>query len=166
MERKKQSKGRGWERCYVKKNYGMFGVEMRAYGHKLVKFCTHTHTHTYTRGNLSSIDMKKSENNLEWKLIPRRPMRWLSAINQIHQTKYCHRCTTDWKSNIIYVSWEFTNWVREIRKGDQEKIARTTFTNMRTLLPCRGINLKTRLRAIQCTNTKHRNIFFKPPSLT
>ena len=28
-------------------------------------------------------------------------------------------------------------------------IARTTFTNMRTLLPCRGINLKTRLRAIK-----------------
>ena len=29
-------------------------------------------------------------------------------------------------------------------------IARTTFTNMRTLISCRGINLKTRLRAIQC----------------
>ena len=28
-------------------------------------------------------------------------------------------------------------------------IARITFTNMRTL-PCRGINLKTRLRTIQC----------------
>ena len=28
-------------------------------------------------------------------------------------------------------------------------IARTTFTNMRTLLSCRGINMKTRLRAIQ-----------------
>ena len=24
--------------------YGTFGVEMRAYGQKLVKFCTHTHT--------------------------------------------------------------------------------------------------------------------------
>ena len=44
MERKKRSKGRGWESCYVKKNYGTFGVEMRAYGQKLVKFCTHTHT--------------------------------------------------------------------------------------------------------------------------
>ena len=54
MERKKRSKGRGWESCYVKKIYGMFGVEMRAYGQKLVKFCTHTHTDT--RGNLSSID--------------------------------------------------------------------------------------------------------------
>ena len=42
MERKKRSKGRGWESCYVKKCYGMFGVEMRAYGQKLVKFCTHT----------------------------------------------------------------------------------------------------------------------------
>ena len=29
-------------------------------------------------------------------------------------------------------------------------IARTTFINMRTLLSCRGINLKTRLRAIKC----------------
>ena len=43
MERKKRSKGRGWERCYVKKNYGTFGVEMRACGQKLVKFCTRTH---------------------------------------------------------------------------------------------------------------------------
>ena len=29
-------------------------------------------------------------------------------------------------------------------------IARSTFANMRTLLSCRGINLKTRLRAIKC----------------
>ena len=29
-------------------------------------------------------------------------------------------------------------------------IARTTFTNMRTLLSCRGISLKTRLRATTC----------------
>ena len=43
MERKKRSKGRVWENCYVKKIYGMFGVEMRAYGQKLVKFCTQTH---------------------------------------------------------------------------------------------------------------------------
>ena len=42
MERQKRSKGRGWESCYVKKIYGTFGVEMRAYGQKLVKFCTHT----------------------------------------------------------------------------------------------------------------------------
>ena len=39
---KKQSKGRGWESCYVKKIYGTFGVEMRAYGQKFVTFCTHT----------------------------------------------------------------------------------------------------------------------------
>ena len=45
MERKKRSKGRGWESCYVKIIYGSFGVEMRAYGQKLVKFCKHTHTH-------------------------------------------------------------------------------------------------------------------------
>ena len=53
MERKKRSKGRGWESCYVKKIYGTFGVEMRAYGQKLVKFCTHTHT----RLSYSSNDM-------------------------------------------------------------------------------------------------------------
>ena len=45
MERKKRSKGSGWESCYVKKIYGTFGVEMRAYGQKLVQFCKHTHTH-------------------------------------------------------------------------------------------------------------------------
>ena len=42
MERKKRSKGRGWESCYVKKMYGTFGVEMRAYGQKFVKFWKHT----------------------------------------------------------------------------------------------------------------------------
>ena len=42
MERKKRYKGMGWESCYVKKIYGTFGVKMRAYGQKLVKFCTHT----------------------------------------------------------------------------------------------------------------------------
>ena len=55
MECKKRSKGRGWESCCVKNNYGTFGVEMRAYGQKLVKFCTQTHTHR--RGNLR-IDYK------------------------------------------------------------------------------------------------------------
>ncbi len=54
MERKKRSKGRGWESCYVKKIYGMFGVEMRAYGQKLVKFCTQTHR----RASFSSIDRR------------------------------------------------------------------------------------------------------------
>ena len=53
MERKKRSKGRGWESCYVKTIYGTFGVEMRAYGQKLVQFCTHTHT----RVSFSSIDV-------------------------------------------------------------------------------------------------------------
>ena len=42
MERKKRSKGRGWESCYVKQIYGTFGFEMRAYGQILVKFCKHT----------------------------------------------------------------------------------------------------------------------------
>ena len=40
------------KRSYVKKNYGTFGVEMRAYGQKLVQFCKHTNT----RVSYSSID--------------------------------------------------------------------------------------------------------------
>ena len=34
--------------------YGMFGVEMRAYGQKLVKFCTQTHR----RVSFSSVDTR------------------------------------------------------------------------------------------------------------
>ena len=55
-------------------------------------------------------------------------------------------------------------------------IARITFTNMRTLLSCRGINLKTRLRAIQCyiwptlfygaeTWTKTKSLLFRRDAL-
>ena len=43
MERKKRSKGSVWEFCYANKIFGTFGVEMRAPGHKLIKFCTLTH---------------------------------------------------------------------------------------------------------------------------
>ena len=53
MERKKKrSKISALESCYANRIYGTFGVEMRAYGQKLVKFCTQTHS----RVNLSSID--------------------------------------------------------------------------------------------------------------
>ena len=44
MEPKKRSKDSGWECCYANKIFGTFGVEMRACGQKLVKFCTLTHT--------------------------------------------------------------------------------------------------------------------------
>ena len=44
MERKKRSNGSGWECCYANKIVGTFGVEMREFGQKLVKFCAHTHT--------------------------------------------------------------------------------------------------------------------------
>ncbi len=37
---------------------------------------------------------------------------------------------------------------KEIKR--RRMIARATYTNMRTLLSCQGINLKTRLRAIKC----------------
>ena len=43
MEGKNRSKDSGWECCYTKKKFGTFGVEMRACGHKLVKFRTLTH---------------------------------------------------------------------------------------------------------------------------
>ena len=43
MERKKRSKGIGWECCYANNIFGTFGVEMRASGHRLVKLCTLTH---------------------------------------------------------------------------------------------------------------------------
>ena len=43
MERKKRSKGSGWECCYANKIFGMFEVEVRASGQKLVNFCTLTH---------------------------------------------------------------------------------------------------------------------------
>ena len=44
MERKKRSKGSGWECCYANKIFETFGVEMRASGQKLVKCCADTHT--------------------------------------------------------------------------------------------------------------------------
>ena len=63
MERKKRSKGRGWESCYVKKMYGTFGVEMRAYGQKLVKFCTHTRTHSRTHARTHARTLPNLEGN-------------------------------------------------------------------------------------------------------
>ena len=39
----------------VKKIYGTFGVEMRAYGQKLVKFCTHTRSHRYRFQNIAAL---------------------------------------------------------------------------------------------------------------
>ena len=52
MERKKRSKSSGWECCYANKIFGTFGVEMRACGQKLVKFCARARAraHTHTRG--------------------------------------------------------------------------------------------------------------------
>ena len=41
--KKKRSKISALESCYAYRIYGTFGVEMRAYGQKLVKFCTQTH---------------------------------------------------------------------------------------------------------------------------
>ena len=45
MERKKRSKGSVWEFCYANTIFGTFGDEIKAFGQKFVKFCTHTHTH-------------------------------------------------------------------------------------------------------------------------
>ena len=46
--KKKRSKISGLESCYANRIYVLIGVELRPYGQKLVKFCTHTHTHTQT----------------------------------------------------------------------------------------------------------------------
>ena len=40
--KKKRSKISGLESCYANKIYVLIGVELRPYGQKLVKFCTHT----------------------------------------------------------------------------------------------------------------------------
>ena len=66
MERKKRSKGRGWESCYVKKIYGTFGVEMRAYGRNWSNFAN---THARARARVSyrgpsSIDMTVDHNSV------------------------------------------------------------------------------------------------------
>ena len=58
MERKKRSKGSGWECCYANTIFGTFGVEMRASGQKLVKFCTHTLTHTHTHTHAVKISSR------------------------------------------------------------------------------------------------------------
>ncbi len=68
--------------------------------------------------------------------------------------------------NLIMLTYLYTIYIQEVtsylgslitedgRSGKEIKrrimVARTTFTNMRTLLSCRGINLKTTLRAITC----------------
>ena len=47
------------------KNFGTFGVEMRAYGQKLVKFCTHTHTRlSYSSRFIEMIWLKNYQNNI------------------------------------------------------------------------------------------------------
>ena len=57
MERKKRSKGSVWEFCYANKIFGTFGDEIKAFGQKLVTFCTHTHTHTHTRAAKLVVEM-------------------------------------------------------------------------------------------------------------
>ena len=42
--KKKRSKISGLESCCANRIYVLIGVELRPYGQKLVKFCTHTHT--------------------------------------------------------------------------------------------------------------------------
>ena len=60
MEQKKRSKCSGWECCYANKNFGTFGVEMRACGQKLVKFCTHTDTLTHTHTTAAKLVVRIS----------------------------------------------------------------------------------------------------------
>ena len=46
----------------MKKIYGTFGVEMRAYGQKLVQFCKHTctQTHTHTHAAKLVVEIKNA----------------------------------------------------------------------------------------------------------
>ena len=67
MERKKRSKCSGWECCYANKIFGTFGVEMRAFGQKLVKFCTLTHTLTHTHAAKLVVEIQCSEMDLATK---------------------------------------------------------------------------------------------------
>ena len=98
MERKKRSKGRGLVSWYVKTIYGMFGVEMRAYGQKLVKLCTQTH-----RGvSFSSIDEMigdPSIDGLECLLNPST-----SAIARVAcQGTVAHGCGFLWVNSIASI---------------------------------------------------------------
>ena len=97
MERKKKrSKISALESCYANRIYGTFGVEMRAYGQKLVKFCTQTHR----RVNLSSIDELNKltfrlhsqcyENMVSWELI--------------QMQHFCHHGESICHPNLSYVT--------------------------------------------------------------
>ena len=73
----------------MKKNYGTFGVGMRAYGQKLVKFCTYTDT----RGNLSSIDI----NDARFRTI-------CPGRIGFSQQNFVHRCTENMKPECVEIS--------------------------------------------------------------
>ena len=56
MERKKRSKGRGWESCYVKKFTGRLVSKWERTGRNWSNFArTHTHTHTHTRARAAKL---------------------------------------------------------------------------------------------------------------
>ena len=119
MERKKRSKGRGWKSCYVKKFYGTFGVEMRSYGQKLVKLCTHTHTHTSV--SYSSIDIIKFHHVAHTHLISadisllvksrRKILLYRTRSNSFTNcasrvtSNFCY-CAPWFRRMAIYSSWE------------------------------------------------------------
>ena len=55
------------------------------------------------------------------------------------------------ETSYMYIGTLITEDGRSEKETKRRRmIARTTFTNMRTLISCRGIHLKTRLRAIKC----------------
>ena len=100
MERKKRSKGRGWESCYVKTIYGMFGVEMRAYGQKLVKFCTQTHR----RVSFSSIDARIDVEN---ELRPQCPAYDFHAGISLELVLFTYSCCVAvLDSKVVSIGWE------------------------------------------------------------
>ena len=86
IERKKKwSKISALESCYANRIYGTFGVEMRAYGQKLVKFCTQTHR----RVNLSSKDILSQRPDLTLVSVERtiyRPVFFCYPSRLLHCT--------------------------------------------------------------------------------
>ena len=54
MERKKRSKGRGWESCYVKKIYGTFWCRNESVRAEIGQIL-HTHTRTHARARAAKL---------------------------------------------------------------------------------------------------------------
>ena len=87
MERKKRSKGSVWEFGYANKIFGTFGVEMRAWGQKLVKFCTLTHTHTTAAKLVVRMEAFIKRRSLG-KTTCSKPLQFCKCSHQVNESYY------------------------------------------------------------------------------